>query len=145
MCKAWLDAHLHPLGKGVRVANNRDELRRLKRLLAPQRVALVVLEATGKLHRGAQRSLHAAGLAVAVVDPLRARQFAQAIGMLAKTDRIDAQLLALYGAALAPTARPPACRAPEARPPPDPGAGRARGLRKGSLPADRSQATCPSG
>ena len=108
VCKAWLDAHLHPLGKGVRVANDRDGLRRLKRLLAPHPVALVVLEATGKLHRGAQRSLHAAGLAVAVVDPLRARQFAQAIGMLAKTDRIDARLLALQGAALAPTARPPA-------------------------------------
>jgi transposase len=67
----------------------------------------VVREATGKYHRAAQRSLHAAGFAVALVDPLRARLFAKACGYLAKTDRIDARLLALMGEALELTALPP--------------------------------------
>ena len=65
------------------------------------------MEATGKYHRAAQRCLHAAGFAVAVVDPLRARLFAKACGLLAKTDRIDARLLALMGEALKPAAVAP--------------------------------------
>jgi len=66
------------------------------------------MEATGKYHRAAQRSLHAAGFAVALVDPLRARLFARACGYLAKTDRLDARLLALMGQALEPAAVEPA-------------------------------------
>ena len=51
------------------------------------------MEATGKYHRMAHRMLSAAGLAVAVVNPLRARLFAEATGRLAKTDRLDAEIL----------------------------------------------------
>jgi transposase len=65
------------------------------------------MEATGKYHRAAHRSLHAAGVAVSLVDPLRARLFAKACGYLAKTDRMDARLLALMGEALEPAALPP--------------------------------------
>lgn len=107
VCKDWLDVHLHPSGARLRVANDRFGLRRLKRLLAALPVARVVMEATGKHHRAAQRSLCAAGLAVAVVPPLRARLFAEATGRLAKTDAIDAGLLALMGAALQPAPTPP--------------------------------------
>lgn len=114
VCKDWLDVHLHPSGARLRMANDRFGLRRLKRLLAPLPVARVVMEATGKHHRAARRVLHAAGLAVAVVPPLRARLFAEATGQLAKTDAIDARLLALLGAALQPEPTPPPAAALEA-------------------------------
>lgn len=114
VCKERLDVYLHPLGRRLSVANHGDGLRRLKRALAGHAVALVVMEATGKYHRPACRSLHRAGFAVAVVNPVRSRRFAEAIGTLAKTDRVDARMLALFGAALGPQARPPTPEALEA-------------------------------
>lgn len=114
VCKDWLDVYLHPVGRKFRVANSRIGLRRLKRELAPHRIGLIVMEATAKYHRQAHRTLHAAGLAVAVVNPLRSRLFAEAIGALAKTDAVDARLLAILGESLAPEARPPAPEALEA-------------------------------
>lgn len=108
VCKEWLDVHLHPSGLTLRVSNDRFGLRRLKTVLCGLPVARIVMEATGKHHRAAQRSLHAAGLVVAVVNPLRARLFAEAAGQIAKTDAIDARLLALMGAALEPAETPPA-------------------------------------
>ncbi|WP_421758914.1 IS110 family transposase [Devosia sp.] len=107
VCKEWLDVHVHPSGQTLRVSNDGVGLRRLKRLLGGLVVCRVVMEATGKHHRAALRSLHAAGLAVAVVNPLRARLFAEAAGQLAKTDTIDARLLAIMGAALEPAVTPP--------------------------------------
>lgn len=108
VCKAWLDVYLHPIGRQFRVANSREGLKRLKRELADLEVALIVMEATGKYHREAHRSLHASGFVVAVVNPLRSRLFAQATGMLAKTDRLDARILAVLAESLAPKAKPPA-------------------------------------
>jgi transposase len=90
------------------VANDRDGLKRLKRELSNFAVKLVVMEATAKYHRQAHRTLDAAGFAVAVVNPLRSRLFAEAIGALAKTDAIDARLLAILGESLALQAQPPA-------------------------------------
>ncbi len=107
VCKAWLDVYLHPLGHALRVANSREGLKQLKRELAPLKPALVVMEATGKYHREAHRTLSAAGFAVAVINPLRSRLFAEAAGQLAKTDRIDARMLALLAEGLAPKATPP--------------------------------------
>ncbi|RWK64902.1 MAG: hypothetical protein EOR78_12490 [Mesorhizobium sp.] len=74
VCKEWLDVYVHPAGKSFRVANDSGGLRRLKRLLGELAVRRVVMEATSKYHRAAQRSLHEAGLAVAVVNPLCGRQ-----------------------------------------------------------------------
>ena len=62
VCKEWLDVYLHPLGGALRVANTSDGLKVLKRRLRRTAVALVVMEATGKLHRLAQRGLHAASV-----------------------------------------------------------------------------------
>lgn len=106
-CKEHLDAYLHPGGQRLRVANHRDGIGRLKRALKQHDIALVVIEATGKFHRLAQRSLADGGFAVAVVNPLRSRLFAEALGTHAKTDRVDARMLAVLGEALAPEARPP--------------------------------------
>jgi transposase len=107
ICKDALDVYLHPIGQKLRTPNTAEGLRALKRRLASFSVTLVVMEATAKYHRQAHRSLHAAGLAVAVVNPLRARLFAEAAGQLAKTDPIDARMLALMGEALDPRALAP--------------------------------------
>lgn len=108
VCKEWLDVHLRPSGEQLRVSNDRVGLRRLKRLLSGLASPHIVMEATGKFHRAAQRSLHASGLRVAIVDPLRARLFAKACGYLAKTDALDAKLLALLAETLRPDETPPA-------------------------------------
>lgn len=107
VCKERLDIHLHPLGERFAVANDAGGWRRLKRVLARHLVARVVMEATSRYHRAAHRSLDAAGLTVAVVNPLRARLFAEACGALAKTDAIDARLLALMAERLDPAATAP--------------------------------------
>ncbi len=114
VCKDWLDVYLHPIGQKLRVANAPEGLKALKRRIAELPVELIVMEATGKFHRQAHRTLHAAGLAVAVVNPLRARLFAEAVGQLAKTDRLDARMLALMAQTLEPSALAPAPEALEA-------------------------------
>jgi len=114
VCKDHLDVYLHPLGLSERLTNSKDGIGRLKRLLAGHAVTLVVMEATGKHHRLTHRSLSQSGIAVAVVNPLRSRLFAEAIGTRAKTDRVDAKMLAILGDALGPAAIPPASEALEA-------------------------------
>lgn len=106
--KSWLDAHVLPAGVSVRMPNTRDGIRKLKRWLERFDVALVVIEATGKWHRAVHRSLHASGVPVAVVDPFRVRMFAKACGILAKTDRLDARVLANFAAVMTPAVRTPA-------------------------------------
>ena len=107
VCKSRLDVFIHPVGETLSVSNNPIGLRRLKKALAAHQVALVVMESTGKLHREAHRNLHAGGFAVAIVNPLRSRFFAQAIGALAKTDAVDARMLAFMAESLGPDATPP--------------------------------------
>jgi transposase len=107
VCKAWLDVHVHPTGQAFRVPNTREGLKQLKRRLAGLHVGLIVMEATGKLHREAFRNLHDSGFPVAVINPRRSRLFAEAIGQLAKTDKVDARMLALMGAMLEPKAKAP--------------------------------------
>jgi transposase len=107
VCKARLDVHIHPLGESLVLPNDAGGLKRLKKILARYDVVLVVMEATGKFHRPAHRSLHASGFKVAIVNPLRSRRFAEAIGTLAKTDRVDARMLALMGESLKPGALEP--------------------------------------
>ncbi|QPC90494.1 IS110 family transposase [Mesorhizobium sp. INR15] len=114
VCKEWLDVYVHPTGQSFRVANDGGGLRRLKRRLGDLAVRRAIMEATSKYHRAAQRSLHEAGLVVAVVNPLRARLFAEACGQLAKTDKIDARLLAEMGVALNPAETVPPSLAMEA-------------------------------
>lgn len=107
VCKKWLDVFIHPVGQSARVENTAKGFRELGRMFAKFSVQLIVMEATGKLHRGVHRALHVAGFAVAVVNPLRARLFAEAAGALAKTDSIDARMLAIMGEALKPEAAAP--------------------------------------
>jgi transposase len=112
--KNWLDAHVLPASQSLRVANTREGICQLKRWLHRFKPRLVAIEATGKWHRELCRSLAASQFAVAVTDPYRVRMFAKAQGIFAKTDRIDAKVLALFAALMAPACRAPAPEALEA-------------------------------
>ena len=106
--KSWLDAHVLPASQSLRVANTNGGIRQLKRWLLRFKVELVVVEATGKWHRDVARSLRASAIAIAVTDPYRVRMFAKASGILAKTDRLDAKVLAMFAAMMSPELRDPA-------------------------------------
>lgn len=82
------------------VSNDSNGIEQLVGQLSAQRPAIVVLEATGGYEFEAACALQAAGLAVAVVNPRQARDFARAMGALAKTDALDARMLAEFGRVL---------------------------------------------
>jgi transposase len=107
VCKDWLDAFFLPVGESRRFANDPGGIKQLNRLCRKRGAAKIVMEATGKYHRSAHRALSAAGLSVAVVNPLRARLFAEVNGALAKTDAIDARMLAMMAEKLDPKASEP--------------------------------------
>jgi transposase len=92
-------------GAAFRQSNTPDGIGRLVALLGDRAVDLVVVEATGGLEVPLVRALQQAAIAVAVVNPRQARDFAKASGRLAKTDSIDAQALAHYAEALRPQPR----------------------------------------
>ena len=111
--KQHLDAARHPTGETLRVDNTRKGHSALLRWIGdPGRVQRVVFESTGPYHRSLEDRLSAQGLPVAKVNPRQARRFAEAIGTLAKTDRVDALMLARFGALLEPIvqAAPTACQ-----------------------------------
>jgi transposase len=105
--KDWLDAHVLPAAQSLRVANTSAGIRQLKRWLLKYKIDLVAVEATGKFHRELCRSLRASHMAVAVIDPYRVRNYAKAERILAKTDRLDAKVLAMFAGAMNPACRPP--------------------------------------
>ena len=102
VCKEHLDVYLRPIGDAFSVVNDAGGWRCLLGRLRKHQVKLVVMEPTSKYHRAAHRHLNAVGIDVALVNPRRARLFAQAFGQLAKTDAIDARILALMGERLQP-------------------------------------------
>jgi transposase len=103
--KAHLDVFVHPQGQEWRSDNSESGIAEIVQTLAAVEVALVVLEATGGLEQAVTAALNQAGIAVVVSNPRRVRDFAKALGKLAKTDRIDAQVLARYGEAVRPEVR----------------------------------------
>ena len=96
--KARLDVCCLPAGQTLSVANDDAGVKEVIDLLAPLAPQLIVVEATGRYHRRLAADLLAAGLRVAVVNPRHARDFARALGRLAKTDAIDARVLAQFAA-----------------------------------------------
>ena len=105
--KDTLDVHITPAGEQKQFRNDAGGRRGLRKLLHRRHVELVVVEATGRYHRELHCGLHDAGFRVAVISPLQARRFAQALGLLAKTDRIDAVVLARFGQVMDPDATAP--------------------------------------
>lgn len=103
--KAKLDVCLEPSGKQWSSANNPTGIAQLLSELGSLEIALVVLEATGGMEQAVTQALSQAGIAVVVINPRQIRNFAKAIGKLAKTDSIDAAVLARYGQAVQPEVR----------------------------------------
>ena len=91
-----LDVHLLPDGSSTSFAHSAAGIGRLVAWLASRERPLVVVEATGGLERALVAALGRAGVPVAVVNPRQIRDFARAAGLLAKTDRLDARVLALF-------------------------------------------------
>ena len=101
VAKAQVDVSvLGAMLEAQRFDNEAEGHSALAAALAPLGVALVVMEATGGYEAALACALQAAGLAVAIVNPKQARAFAKSMGKLAKTDRIDARMLAEFAAVL---------------------------------------------
>ncbi len=106
VAKDRLDVVLRPSGEYVEATNDERGIRSVVRRLRKEDVALAVLEATGGLEQPAAAALALAGVPVAIVNPRQVRDFAKATGKLAKTDRIDAAVLAHFAEAVRPQPRP---------------------------------------
>jgi transposase len=104
--KAKLDVAVVPSGEQFTVSNDRHGIGELLQRLSPLAPSRVVLEATGKLEQLAVSELAAAGLPVVVVNPAQVRHYAKARGKRAKTDPIDARLIAEFARDLQPELRP---------------------------------------
>ena len=103
--KDSLEVALRPSNTVQSFTNDEEGIAEILQLLRPQPPALIVLEATGKYERQVARALAVEGLPFNVINPRQARAFARATGILAKTDRIDALLLARFAETLRPEAR----------------------------------------
>jgi transposase len=106
VAKAWLDVAGTSEESVWRAANDADGIDQVVRALAARPPRLVVLEATGGHETALAAALAVAGLAVAVVNPRQVRDFARATGQRAKTDALDARVLALFAERVRPPVRP---------------------------------------
>jgi transposase len=105
--KARLDVHVHPLGESLAVGNDEAGVQTLiERLGQLDGLASIGIEASGRYERLVVAELAARDLPVVVLNPAQVRSYAQAIGQRAKTDPIDARLIALFVEAVRPEARP---------------------------------------
>jgi len=105
--KSQLDVFIHPANIRLKISNEKRAIRTLICELTKHDVALVTLEATGKYHVLAHEMIHDGGIDVAVVNPFRSRQFSDSMGKLAKTDTIDAEVLAHFAQRMQPEASTP--------------------------------------
>ena len=106
LSKARLDVAVHPQGEPWSVANDSAGWQTLVEQLRALAPRVIVMEASGGLERPVAAALRGAGLPVAVVNPRQVRDFAKATGRLAKTDTLDAQVLARFAAAIDPKSQP---------------------------------------
>lgn len=104
--KDQLDVAVVPSGEMYSFANDEEGIRDLVAALTPMAPRIVVLEATGGLEIAAAGMLGVSGLPVAIINPRQGRDFARASGRLAKTDAIDAQVLAEFACRMQPEPRP---------------------------------------
>lgn len=104
--KDWLDVWFNPSGEHQRVANNEEGIAHLREQLLALGPQLVAMEATGGYERLVAVGLLSASLPVAVVNPRQVRDFARATGRLAKTDKLDAEVIARFAEAVNPRTKP---------------------------------------
>ena len=105
--KARLDVHVHPAGESFAVGNDEAGVAALvKQLGRLDGLVGIGIEASGRYERLAVAELAARGLPIVVLNPAQVRSYAHAIGQRAKTDPIDARLIALFVEAVRPEPRP---------------------------------------
>lgn len=104
--KDALDIHIAPSGKSLHVSYDDGGIDQITQWLKSVCPTLIVMEATGGLEIRLASELVGAGLPLAVINPRQARDFAKATGRLAKTDRVDAAMLAAFAEAIRPQMRP---------------------------------------
>ncbi|OFZ96672.1 MAG: IS110 family transposase [Betaproteobacteria bacterium RBG_19FT_COMBO_58_11] len=104
--KARLDVCVHSSGELSSARNDANGIEELVRILTSIAPSLVVLEATGGYETAFATAAYAAGLPVVVANPRQIRDFAKATGMLAKTDALDAKVIARFAAQIKPDVRP---------------------------------------
>jgi len=105
VCQKYLDVYVRPSSQSFQLTNDEIGIGKLIQALDKIQPELIVLEATGGMEIDAAVQLTQAGLAVAVINPRQARDFAKATGQLAKTDAIDARVLAHFADAIRPEVR----------------------------------------
>lgn len=95
--KKSLDSYFSKSGESISFGNTKGGIKKLTKHLSKVSADLVVLESTGILHRELANKLCEEGFNVSVVNPRMIRDFARGLGKLAKTDKLDAKVIALYG------------------------------------------------
>jgi transposase len=103
--KRYFDLHILPEDKQYHFENDHKGIRQCLKMLTDLRPKLIVMESTGGYEFTLATELYAAGLAVAVVNPRQIRDFARAIGQIAKTDKIDAKIIARFASTVEPPAK----------------------------------------
>jgi len=106
VAKSTLDVAASDSGETRQFANDDEGISQAVRYIASVKPAGIILEATGNLEMPLAAALQAGCLPVAVINPRQVRDFARSTGTLAKTDTIDARILALFGARVKPEIRP---------------------------------------
>ena len=106
VAKDSLDLQTYPATRIETFANSAAGIASLLEHLRRQKVALIVVEATGGYERAVVAELAAAALPVVVINPRQGRDYARALGRLAKTDALDAAVLARFGHDVRPPVRP---------------------------------------
>ena len=105
VCQKYLDVYVRPMANLFQVTNDDSGIQKLISLLRDIQPELIVIEATGGMERNAAVTLTHVGFSVAVINPRQGRDFAKATGQLAKTDAIDARILAHFAEAIRPQVR----------------------------------------
>jgi transposase len=105
VCKRYLDVCIRSSGEYFRAENNAGGFQVIQERLAGYLPCLLIVESTGGYEVDMVRTLQKEGLSVSVINPRQARDFAKALGRLAKTDKIDAGVLAHFGEAVKPAAK----------------------------------------
>ncbi len=106
VCKRWLDVHLRPQKQSFRVSNTESGIRELlTHLCPPEAIGRVIVESTGGYERPVALALSKLAYPVVVIHARQARNVAKAANQLAKTDPVDAAILAWFGEAMKPPIR----------------------------------------
>jgi transposase len=103
--KTQLDFYIRPVGITLSTPNTPQGYQTALDRLKGYSITRIVIEATGRLERGFVKACLVQGLPVVVINPMRIRRFASAVGILAKTDQLDARVIAHFGESVAPTPR----------------------------------------